>query len=60
MDRRATWRLLGVLAATYVALMLFFTVIYRGGPGIGALAMLEMLAMLALAGGVAWATGRKR
>lgn len=60
MDRRWTWRLLGALAATYLALMIFFAVIYRGGPAIGALAMLEMLAMLALAGGVAWATARKR
>ena len=60
MDRRGAWRWLGTLAATYVVLMLFFAVMYRGGPGIGALATLEMLAMLALAVGVAWASARKR
>jgi hypothetical protein len=55
-----TRRSLVALALTYVALALLFVLVYRSGLLVGAVAMLEMLAMLALAVGVAWATARKR
>ena len=53
----------GVLAAlllTYVAIGVYFAVALGAGPGIGALAVLELLGMLALAAGVAWASSRRR
>ncbi len=60
MDRLGGWRPIAALAATYVAVIAFFAVVYGGGLGVGAFAALEFLAMLALAGGVAWASARRR
>ena len=48
------------LAGTVVAVAIFFGIYYGGGVAVGAFVMLEMLLLLALALGVAWATARKR
>ena len=60
MGDRSTKRSLLALALTYVAFALVFLLVYRSGLMVGAVAMLELFAMLALAVGVAWATARKR
>ena len=59
MRDRTGRRLLAALVVTYAALALVFVFVYGGGLKIGALAMLEMLAMLALAAGVAWAASNR-
>ena len=51
---------IAALLLTYVAVGVYFAVVLGAGPGIGALAVLELLAMLTLAAGVAWAAGRRR
>lgn len=53
-------RLIAVLGVTMLVVAAFFAVYYGGGLVVGAFALLELLALLALAGGVAWASGRKR
>ena len=53
------WPLIA-LAVTYLVLVAFAARFYGAGLFGGALTAFEMLAMLALAAGVAWATGRKR
>jgi hypothetical protein len=58
-DRGARAQLIA-LAVTSLALAGFFAFFYGGGVAIGALALLELLALLALALGVAWAGARKR
>ena len=60
MTRRGGWRAIAALAGTYLVVVAFFALMYRGGLAVGAVAALEFIAMLALAGGVAWASGRKR
>jgi hypothetical protein len=60
MGDRGAKRSLIALAVTYVAFALVFLLVYRAGLAVGAIAMLELFAMLALACGVAWATSRKR
>ena len=60
MERRGIRRQLIALGVTYLAVAAFFVLFYGGGVGVGAVAMLEFLAMLALAAGVAWASARKR
>jgi hypothetical protein len=57
-DRGARLQLIA-LAATALALAGFFAFFYGGGLAIGALALLELLALFALAVGVAWATNRR-
>ena len=53
-------RLIVALGLTSLAVAAFFAVIYGGGVTVGAFALLEMVALLALAAGVAWASARKR
>ena len=48
------------LALTALGVAVFWAVLYGGGLAIGAFALLEMAALLALAVGVAWASARKR
>lgn len=59
MERGGGRRIWIALGLTYLVLAVFFTLFYGGGVGVGALATLELLAMLALAVGVAWASARK-
>jgi hypothetical protein len=60
MGDRGSRRTLIALGLTYLAFAAVFVFVYRAGPAIGAIAVLELFAMLALAVGVAWASARKR
>ena len=60
MSRGGGQRIWIALGVTYLVLAVFFALFYGGGVAVGALATLELLAMLALATGVAWASARKR